>query len=67
MSVITVDEALAKWIEEHNAFDMPPDEVACRYILEIAENTTYSDEKFKERLIKSIKEYAHTIGVDLNG
>jgi len=63
-----VEEALEKWIEEHNTFDMSKDEAACRYMLEIINNTTFSDESFKMRLLNAVEECARvTVGVDLNG
>ena len=63
-----VNEALNKWIEEHNAFDMSKGEAACRFMLEVIENTTFADEAYKERLLNVLKAYARiTVGVDLNG
>ena len=64
----SVEEALEKWIEDHNAHGMSKDEAACRFMLEVIEGTAFNDESFKMRLLKAVEEYARvTIGVDLNG
>lgn len=64
----SVEEVIEKWIEDHNTHGMSKDEAACRFMLEVIEDTTFVDESFKARLLKAVKEYARiTIGVDLNG
>ena len=64
----SVEEVLDKWIEDHNARGMSKDEAACRFMLEVIEDTAFTDESFKKRLLKAVEEYARiTIGVDLNG
>ena len=64
----SVEEALEKWIEDHNAHGMSKDEAACKFMLEIINDTAFADESFKTRLLKAVEEYARvTVGVDLNG
>lgn len=64
----SVEEALNQWMEKHNATDMNREEAACRFMLEVINDTPFSDDKYKDRLLKALNEYSKIVaGVDLNG